>query len=644
MEFTDIALAKFLQLAPELSSYILNFSDLTEQLENSNIGLRVGMFVIKIGTNYGFVPVIGKEDTIFPIDSIYIESENLFKPLNSSTINYIINTSSTSLGSVKKIPDNIEKNPSLFNLINPPRTGKFIYASNSRLPEFLAIVPDYIRTALMEKISSEKRIYDTLDKLFGLKAIFSVLGGEKGGNTQKGINSVPTGPTPIIERSQVISVITTPKDIQLLGTEEAAKEFLDHGYFITGKRNVFRSAITYFPYDRLGEYKQVNPLTDGGENYRIVLSDGSTKDAMLPKYHKLNPVDSGVNGSASVFFDGTFARGTMIAVGDPLPKDKILDSLFELSPPKLIRDVNRDELFLMITSEGEALGPFRASSVTRTYTGCEITTYTGNINKIYANNNYTLEVKVIGDTLFVRSNIIVMALGSDITMDLERSPNAAADKRALSATQLLGSEMSLRYDGVEFSADNMPLGKFASAMKYLVEKQEIEPTVAKNFLKQAEEISYLKVFLSKRASDAGSDYRPTEISSYGTVAAPFDKPGLNGTFMSGLSDSTTLGDAQVIESMIISQLLQVPDLFEYIGEYLPDLELTVDKLGRILFVIRLKIDQLSSSIDSDSVFALISQIKGVYRQLGELVLKLKSIQASSTGFNKEDSLGKPDGF
>ena len=93
----------------------------------------------------------------------------------------------------------------------------------------------------------------------------------------------------------------------------------------------------------------------------------------------------------------------------------------------------------------------------------------------------------------------------------------------------------------------------------------------------------------------------------------------------------------------VSQLLQVPNLFEYITEYLPEIQNAVDKLGRLLFLSRVKIDQLAGPLDSDSVFALIAKVKGVYRQLGDSCTKLEEIANVSTGFEAEGSNPKTPG-
>lgn len=638
MEFADIALAKFLQTAADLGPFIINFSEVTEGVEDSGSGVKVGVFVLRTGGGLAYVPVVSKGDTIFPMDSIFLESESSFRPLSPATITYVMNTASTTLGKSQKIPNTVDKNPSLQDLVNPPRTGKFVYASASRLPEFLAVVPQKVRTQLFEKIAAEQSLYSSLDKLFGLKSIFAVLNGANGGTGAT--NSVGTGPDLI--RTNFASVITSPQEIQALGNDDLTKRFIQNGYVVQGGHETYRAVTSYFPYDKIGSYLHVAPLSDGGKTFGIAFKNGDTKDAFLPKYHILNP-NPNKEALASVFVDGSYARGGMIAVGDPKLKENVLETLFHFSPPKLLKELSRGEHFLMFTVAGEALGPFEAQSVTRTAIGVEIKTFAGKVSRICGFNNFTKEVDCVGDTIFVPHNIIVLTLGSDVTSELELSVNSALDKREIIASQFLGEEMNLRYDGVEFSNDRRVLGKFASAMKYLVEGEQIEPDAAENFLKQAQETSFLKLFLSKSAA-ASTDFKPTEIAQNGAVAEQQPEVGLNGSFMPAMSAATSLGDAQAVESTIISQLLQVPELFEYIQEYLPEIEQTVDRLGRILFLTRTKIDQISEALDSDSVFSMISQIKTVYRQLGDTSLKLRSLANASIGFNKEDAEGKPEGM
>lgn len=628
MDFSDLALAKFLQVAPELGSMILNFSELTEELSESD--MRVGVFSLRLGEGVAFIPVVAQNDNIFPIDSVFVEDEAQFKPLTKSTISALINQVSMSPGKSAKIPKGVDKNPSVYNMINPPRTGKYVYASTSRLTEFLSVLPNHLKKFAFEKISSDKTVYESLDKIFGLKTIFEVLQPTKDTSADVGAEAI----------AKPISVVTGINQLGNALTESMAGDIISQGYSIQGSPEFSRVAVSYQPYNQWGVYQEVDGGADSGRDFNIVFSSGNTECAYLPKSN----VHNHANGETlALFSTGDYAQSSkFISVGDAVDREKVLSDLFEVAPPVLLRDLERGNKFIIFTTSGEYLGPFHADSVVQNINGVEVTCYDRGIRRICGYRNYTQETNKIADTLFVPYNAIIVNLGSNKTHELELSVFNASRKKEITATQFLGAELNLRYDGVEFSANGNTLGVKSAAMKYLVEDEHLDPSLAENFIKQAEVVKSVKIFMSKLAST--TDMNPSEIPNTGNPA-PMN-PGdiaMNGAFLPALQGASQLGDGQVLESTIISQLLQTPDLFEYIGEYLPEISETVDKLGRVLFISRIKLGQLSESMDPDSVFALLSQIKNVYRQLGDVVEKLKGISTAATGFDPKNNNKQSNG-
>ena len=138
MDFSEIAFQKLFQLLPELSSYVVSFKDITEESGKEEQGLRIGMFILLFGPEYYFIPVISKNDTVLPIDSIFSQSEEQFYPLTKAFCSQLISSSQIQLGTPTRIPKTVPINPSVYEMIAPPRTGKFVYASSSRLSEFLS--------------------------------------------------------------------------------------------------------------------------------------------------------------------------------------------------------------------------------------------------------------------------------------------------------------------------------------------------------------------------------------------------------------------------------------------------------------------------------------------------------------------------
>lgn len=617
MEFFDQAIAKLLQVAPELGQMILNFSDITEEVGNTNS--QVGVFILRTGEGIAYCPVVGNGGSVFPIDSIFLDSEKRFVPLTRALIRRLQVSTSGAIGKVEKVPNSVPRSPDVTALVTPPRTGKFVYASSSRLVEFLAAMPKALRTATLEKFASEASVFDALDKNFGLKAIISVLKGPEG---------TPSNSTNNATNTQV-SVLTSAQEVKQLMDEALTKTFLSDGFVVVGNPSFSRTAVAVNSFNKQGTYRSVDPQYDGGADYTVAMDDGSTKEAFLPCYHDLSAYAS--SHPAAIFEDGTWASGPMIAVGDPHAGKSVMEELSRRSPPVLLRDLFIDDWFMMFTSAGEAIGPFRANQVVLTNAGVEIKIGgSTKLRRIVGANNLTYEAKMIGDTLFVQHNVLVFKLGENISSSLETNAFVAQEKRELITSQFLGAEMDLRHDGIEFYANRDSIGAFPDALKYLVEKESLEPTVAQSFLKQAQEDTFVKVYLSKQASSEMAT--TTDIPTYGVAPVEPGDVGLNGAFMPTVNDAAAVGDGQILEATILSQLLQEPDLHSLIQEYLPEIQTAVDRLGRILFLSRVRIDQLATPMDSDAVFGFIAQLKGVYRTLGDATLKLEETSNANLGY------------
>lgn len=644
MDFSDIALAKLLQTVPELGNYIVTFKDVSDELQDDT-GIQVGVFVLRVGTEIFFIPVVAKNDNVYPIDSIFFDTDKKFFPLTKKTVTLVVASSQLEQGKPTEIPKTVVGNPSVADMINPPRTGKHVYASSSRLTEFLASMPDYLKQATMEKIAAEKSVYDSLDQLYGLKAIFDVL------------KKRPEGMAAVTNHAS-ISVVT---DANPTMTPDQISSILSDGYHISGVQPTARVAVSVHDFNSSGTFRNVDNL-DGDRDFEIMFSNGTSREGYVPKMYTLGSSPRGVSGnrdhyedpdrSLVVFTSGDYAVGqSFIAVGEDLDRKKVLSSLFEYSPPAMLRDVESGDTIAIVLNSGEFLGPISVNKVALSSLGTELTgsSYQSGYGAvaIFGYRNLSGNIQVCGSgnkhEIFVPYNSIVLKLRRDITLDLERNVNSASHKRMLHEVQWLGEEMNLGFDGIEFAINGKTAGAESSVMNRLVVKEGIDPEDAMKFVKQAKEVKFVKIYMTKRAgftsaSDDGN------IPSYGqedlTGIDPDEvTPGgayqPNKTLMPSVQESLKTGDAQVTEATIISELLQTPDMFEAIAEYLPDIEEAIDKLGRTLFMARVHVSRLAEANDADSVYAFLASLKTVYRLLGDNFVKLKEYAATSDSIDTE---------
>jgi hypothetical protein len=613
MEFSDIAFAKFLQTAPELSNLILTFKDVTEELTNES-DIQVGLFVLRSGDDILYVPVVSKGDGIYPIDSIFVSSKNKFFPLTKNTVEKILNSQKLSLGQAKKMPESVPTNPSVQHLVNPPRTGKFVYASASRLTDFLSSIPTSLKEQILEKFASDSDVYNGLHKLFDIKSLFMAL---KSRTLEKADQPA--------DRSVGV-IITSGTDLP----NPQVASILTDGYAINGSNPLTRVAIASEDWKEK-RFQGLSTL-EAGFDYDVVMRDGTVRKAYIPVRKEIQTNDKpreAADPQFILFEDGSYAlnRGA-VTVGEKGEPGNVIRSIFGFKPPIVLKNVNSGDTIAIFGDSLDLIGVYDVRKIAITHNGCTI-----DARDLIAASSCTIQGirgfsrPPVGtdDEIFVAMSSIVMVLGQR-QADLESSVNAAARRREMIEWALLNTQMSLTHDGVEYSINGKPMGKEAQVMEVLVSKEGIDPIVAQNFVKQAKQKKRLTVYLSKKA-----DFEPGEIPQFGNQPPKqINQLGTQQDYlpMPKLQAGLSTQDPQTVESIVISELLQAPDMNEYVVEYLPDIEEAIDRLGRILFLGRLHINKLGEGNEADKVFELLTSLKNVYKMLGDNYIKLEQLSSS----------------
>jgi len=626
MDFTDLAYAKFLQTWPELSTLMLTFQDMSEEL-GDDTDVKVGIFVLRSGEDLFYVPVVAKGQGLFPIDSIFFNSKSKFFPLSKETIEDILNSQRLNLGRPAKIPSTVVQNPNLNELINPPRTGKFVYASASRLTEFLTILPNEVKSFVMEKISSDMEVLNGLDSMFGVNEVLQAL-----------IPNKTEDATRPLDQGQGIRVITNGSN---LPTPQVSS-ILTQGYAIDGENPLTRMAIPSINWME-NRFRGLSNM-DGGYEYDLVMSNGGIRCGYVParvtatlpnlKGEKGN-ADDGVNFNPMylsptfvLYGNGDFSLSTRAVIQGEMKQNKqVLKDLFERQPPCLLRDLDNRSRFALFDQNMGLIGAYSSSRVAITHDGvivAGIDMLSGQPVMIHGFRGYNKSTQTNSANIYVPYNVLVVRLNNNVTEEMEISASAAAKKQELIQWGMLNDSLRLTYDDVEYHVNGRPVGAVPHIMEILVVKEGLQPDAAQAFVKQAQEKGSVTIYLSKRA-----DFEPGEIPSFG-INPPdqINQLGKGSNFMPNVSQAMQTQDPQTVENTLISELLQTPDMFTMINEYLPDIEECLDKLGRILFLGRINLSKLGEENNADDVFNFMSQLKNVYAMLGSNYIKLQRFSAN----------------
>ena len=122
MNFSDVAFERLSRTSPEISKYIISFLDLTADLPEQQ-GIELGVFIL--GTAMGvslYIPVISKAGNVFPIDTVYNVQDSKFFPLIETYVQQALLSNVGDTGRPVTIPSQVNQNPSVRKLIDPPHT------------------------------------------------------------------------------------------------------------------------------------------------------------------------------------------------------------------------------------------------------------------------------------------------------------------------------------------------------------------------------------------------------------------------------------------------------------------------------------------------------------------------------------------
>jgi hypothetical protein len=475
-----------------------------------------------------------------------------------------------------------------------------------------------VKSAVLDKFSSDKDVYSALHKLFGLENLFSAL--------------KPTPAAVTVVPKAAVELITEGTGLD----NPTIQAILDKGYALRGENSTTRVAVPANDYHAMGQLHNL-ASTDAGKDFDICTKTGDTISAFIPERAKYlpqipalmkDPVKN-IDEVVAIFSDGKYIISSqLVARGEGRDGKGTLRDYLSVVPVVTPGELSgQDSDFALFSPELKLIGIYSYPEVTKTGYGVTIEARAKlgpNENKTTINafrNCTTINCEDISN-IFVPINTVVVKLTGRMYEDkFELNVNAAANRLEVSTLKALGTAVNIGHDGVEFHINGEPVGGEAAVMRVLVIEEGIDPEKAESFMKRAKEERHLKIYMSKKA-DAEQDIIP----SYGATPKSQESGfGINGDFTNSVSRAIETNDAETVETTIISELLQVQDMQNYIKEYLPDIKNTIDKLGRTLFLCRLKLDQLALTHSAAEVFSFVANIRNTYRQLGDTYLKLQNI-------------------
>lgn len=614
MNFSQMALEKLNAASPGLSKYVIAFKDMSSELQDSD-GVEVGVFIMRNGGSMFYVPVISRGGVTFPIDSIYLADRKAFFPLTKKTVEQIQTSQNTNVGQAARIPQGAIKNPDLKDLVVPPRTGKFMYASDGRMGELVALAHPEIRKDLADVIEKTAELYDILNVPALKEALLS--------NEQLTFQNM----------EKVARVLFDGDDLP----NEAVQDILEKGYHIAGEHEQTRVVVesngaSHFTTLAAGEPGHAYTAEGiGGLEVPIAVLPQSDLDIQGKRILVL--------GEAGVF---SFTDPGIVIHQQERPYEPFIKTLHakEYQAGDAFALVEQGNDNYLVFFDGCGYFVFRANRGPAIMDGDSITMRGDLVNGPSANiivSPGMHGLMHVQDTENGTKNIylnssckVYTGFSPAFGSTFERSLSSAMVRHEHRTMTVLPEYHTMTYHNGEFAIDGRLVGWRGPAAKVLVETLKLQPTDSERLLKSAQENQKVEMHMSKEAAEAT---QVTPVVEYGQKLAPERQiSGNNRERSLGMEDrvrsAAKTRDKSVIEASIISELLNDPDMFGTVSEYLPDIGQAVDRLGRTLFLARVNSNKLSDAMDPEALSNMLTNLRSAYANLGESYVKLEQIAAN----------------
>lgn len=123
---SEMAYQLLTQRIPDLVPDVVTFKVLATDVDK---GYGVGAFVVSRGGQPIYVPVVMSNSAIKPLEVMYHKALNMFLPLNKGWLDELDKAGLSSLGAGVKTPETLYTDVDIRNIVVPPITGRFSYAS-----------------------------------------------------------------------------------------------------------------------------------------------------------------------------------------------------------------------------------------------------------------------------------------------------------------------------------------------------------------------------------------------------------------------------------------------------------------------------------------------------------------------------------
>lgn len=295
--FTDLAYKAIAKSNPDLMADIITFRVIDT---DASVGTGVGAFILKRDQDIVFIPCVVSDNAVKPLDVFYSRRLDRFYPLSKEWLNEANKGSVNQLGTGVQPPKSLPTDVDIRNLVVPPTTGRYSYASeqqvkeaelrmliavqaaenektaehNPGLLEFLTSARNCVKIAASNVFTKNKKLAKIAAELYGAKNLLNALelNAEKTADDHKlqvkvkHQAFVATNATPMSELKSRLG------DNE---AKEAYKQIRIHGFYVKDDRKDVKDVFS------LGDDELTLTTPDKPGVYKVFTSEGKEEIGLV---------------------------------------------------------------------------------------------------------------------------------------------------------------------------------------------------------------------------------------------------------------------------------------------------------------------------------------------------------------------------
>ena len=168
--FAEMAQSMLTTKFPELAGNVVTFKQINSDLDT---GSATGAFIIQRPSGMLYVPAILVENQLKPMEVMYVQEHDVFLPLSKEWLEKVDANEVGGLGDAVKTPETLYSDVDIRNLIVPPTTGRYSFASakDLKLPAALDAAPNGAKKKFASLLASNVHLLQKAAAVYGYDAL-----------------------------------------------------------------------------------------------------------------------------------------------------------------------------------------------------------------------------------------------------------------------------------------------------------------------------------------------------------------------------------------------------------------------------------------------------------------------------------------